>query len=328
MTSRRVTVNRNHHVSPAKPVQTEQGYPKPSSAPSGLKRKREIIDLTGDSEDEGQPSPSPATSQKRRNQSDEKRLRVFRKNAPKTYLDRLARVRTQRMFLLDRQARTSLDGVTAEGVFDIAGTTGNVYQVTISRQPSCTCPDAAKGNQCKHIIYVMVNVLKAPEHLCYQLALLSTELAEVFAQAPSTPQSSSQACPASTTTDGNRKPVEGDCPICVMEFEEGESIVWCKAACGNNIHKQCFEQWARSKPGATLCVYCRTPWQSDASAIDVKKVATQSGRVSDEGYVNVAAELGISGRRDTSSYYHPWVSRRYGRGMFGGYDGYGDYDDF
>ncbi|RDW60802.1 hypothetical protein BP6252_12185 [Coleophoma cylindrospora] len=323
MASRRETVNRSHHISPAKPIQTEQGCFEPSSASSGLKRKREIIDLTGDSEAEAQPSPS----QKRRKQSYEKRLRVFRKHAPKTYLERLARVRTQRMFLLDRQARTSLEGVTAEEVFTIAGTTGNVYQVTISCQPSCTCPDAAKGHQCKHIIYVMVNVLKAPEHLCYQLALLTTELAEVFAQAPSTPQSSSQASPASTTGDGNRKPVEGDCPICVMEFEEGESIVWCKAACGNNIHKQCFEQWARSKPGKTLCVYCRTPWQCDAGAIDVKKAATRAGRVSDGGYVNVAAELGISRTRDTSSYHQPWVAGRYGRGMFGGYDGYDDYDD-
>lgn len=30
-----------------------------------------------------------------------------------------------------------------------------------------------------------------------------------------------------------------------MEFEpEKEEIVWCRAACGNNIHKTCFQQWA------------------------------------------------------------------------------------
>lgn len=91
-------------------------------------------------------------------------------------------------------------------------------------------------------------ILKAREDLAYQLAFLSTELAEIFAHAPVTPQSS-EASNLDTDTGGSRKPVEGDCPVCVMEFEEGEDIVWCKAACGNNVHRHCFEQWARSKPG-------------------------------------------------------------------------------
>lgn len=55
----------------------------------------------------------------------------------------------------------------------------------------------------------------------------------------------------------NRKPVDGDCPICFMPFEpEKEEIIWCKAACGNNIHKDCFEQWAKSSSGREVkCVY-------------------------------------------------------------------------
>jgi hypothetical protein len=85
---------------------------------------------------------------------DEKRLKPFRKHAPKTYLERLDRVRFQRMFLIDRERKTSADGRHEEEVFDLAGTTGNIYQVTISRQPRCTCPDNLKGNQCKHIVYV------------------------------------------------------------------------------------------------------------------------------------------------------------------------------
>lgn len=37
-----------------------------------------------------------------------------------------------------------------------------------------------------------------------------------------------------------------------------------QAACGQNFHKQCFEQWKRSKHGARVtCVYCRTEWQED-----------------------------------------------------------------
>ncbi len=96
---------------------------------------------------------SPSKKLRKGELSEEKRLRTFRKHAPKSYLERLERVRSQRMFLIDRQLKSSADG-SHEEVFDIAGTTGNIYQVNIGRVPSCTCPDAQKGNQCKHIIYV------------------------------------------------------------------------------------------------------------------------------------------------------------------------------
>jgi hypothetical protein len=208
-------------------------------------------------------SPAKKPRKKKGEEPEEKRLKRFRVKAPLSYLERLERIKSQRMFMIDRNRTVSIDGT--EEVFDMAGSTGNIYQVTISKVPSCNCPDAMKGNQCKHIVYVsystcsalnvrhadifqvLVNVLKAREDLAYQLAFLSTELAEIFAHAPITPQSSN-ASKLGTDTGGSRKPVEGDCPICVMEFEEGEDIVWCKAACGNNVHRQCFEQWGRSKP--------------------------------------------------------------------------------
>ena len=77
------------------------------------------------------------------------------------------------------------------------------------------------------------------------------ELREIFASAPTV---SSQP---STDSASNRKEVTGDCPICFTEFEpDTEDIVWCKAACGNNIHKGCFEQWAKSQKGKEVrCVY-------------------------------------------------------------------------
>ena len=45
-----------------------------------------------------------------------------------------------------------------EEVIELAGTTGNIYTVTITKLPSCTCPDATKGNQCKHIIYASITL--------------------------------------------------------------------------------------------------------------------------------------------------------------------------
>lgn len=119
---------------------------------------------------------SPLTKKKRMANSprkdgcEEKRLRVFRKQAPQSYLERLSRANSQRcfkssvapfhmvsdlnrrMFIISR-TRNDHDGFPQE-IVEIAGSTGNIYHVDIGLVPSCTCPDNKKGNQCKHIIYV------------------------------------------------------------------------------------------------------------------------------------------------------------------------------
>ena len=128
---------------------------------------------------------------------------------------------------------------------------------------------------------------------------MSEELEEIFENAPASPQSS-DGSKEDISNAGKRKPIEGDCPICMTEFEAGEELVWCKAACGNNIHKACFEQWAKTKPGEVKCVYCRTPWRGDEETV---KLVAKSGAKNQEGYVNVGSQLGLSGRRDTSTYY-------------------------
>lgn len=116
-------------------------------------------------------------------------------------------------------------------------------------------------------------------------------------------------CPEETVqitgNDNNRKPLEGDCPICFEEMEaQGEAIVWCKAACGQNIHQQCFEMWAatkRQQAGAgdgdkvdVTCPYCRSVWEGDE---DMVKKIEKTGPLNAEGYVNVAEQLGISNER-------------------------------
>jgi hypothetical protein len=93
---------------------------------------------------------------------------------------------------------------------------------------------------------------------------------------------------------------------------DAEELVWCKAACGNNMHKTCFEQWAASQRGQVVkCVYCRTPWETDTA--DLATLQRQ-GTVNEEGYVNVAGQFGMSGQRDYSSYHPFWVRRTLGMG--------------
>ncbi len=57
-------------------------------------------------------------------------------------------------------------------------------------------------------------------------------------------------------------------------------------------------------------MYCRTPWQGDEEAM--KRIAKGKKAVNEEGYVNVADELGLSGERDYSTYHPFWVRQQFG----------------
>ena len=56
------------------------------------------------------------------------------------------------MFVLGRERKGTDEAL--EETIEMAGSTGNIYHVSINKLPSCTCPDNRKGNQCKHIVYV------------------------------------------------------------------------------------------------------------------------------------------------------------------------------
>lgn len=295
-----------------------------NAGPSTSSRKRKV---GPGEEDEDSPPKKKAAKPK----DGEKRLRVFRKRAPQAYGEIRHRALTQRMIIIDRERTsppadidpTSPDNHPTETV-SLAGTTGNIYRITISRVPSCDCPHARKGNQCKHVIYVLHRVLRVREDLEYQLAFLSSELREIFSKAPPLPSEVAKKNNDDGEMDGNRKSLEGeDCPVCMEEFEtdgkgkpqRGEDVVYCKAACGNNIHKDCFKQWAVAKKGQghVTCPFCRSPWQDDeeTGSMDLRSLA-KAGKVNAEGYVNVARQLGLSGRRDYSTYNEFWMRNRVG----------------
>ena len=87
---------------------------------------------------------------------EEKRLRRFRSEAPASFDQIYARALSQRFFVLSRK-RTGTDDSPGEEV-ELAGTTGNVYTIQVGKVPSCNCPHAMKGNQCKHILYVSLGI--------------------------------------------------------------------------------------------------------------------------------------------------------------------------
>ncbi|TFK60764.1 hypothetical protein BDN72DRAFT_890276 [Pluteus cervinus] len=211
----------------------------------------------------------------------EKRAARFKPHCPQNILERVDRVMTQRFFMIDR---TRIGGALEEE-FKVLGSTGNVYTVVIAQTPSCSCPDATKGNHCKHILFVFLKVLQVSQssNVWYQKALLTSELSSIFTSAPLAPNSvqhpriraaykramgkstSSSSDVIDLTLEGDDEPdmdlensstqtrkrktlkEEDDCPICYdgMNGMKEPKVVWCDE-CGNAVHKECFEQWKRT----------------------------------------------------------------------------------
>ncbi|KAK0664495.1 hypothetical protein QBC41DRAFT_328638 [Cercophora samala] len=290
-----------------------------TTTPASSKRKQPHSSASNNDDD----SNTPTKKQRLSKPKEEKRLRRFRPKPPQSFHDLHARALTQRFFVLSRTRTTPspLEPATPPTeTVELTGSTGNIYTITISPLPSCTCPHFASGKapQCKHIIYVLSRVLRAPPNLIYQLAFLTTELSQIFTGAPPIVSNldgsnNNGANNAEQDNDGKRKPIEGDCPICFEEFDttKKEQIVWCRAACGQNVHKQCFDMWAATKRGQgrrgeVTCPYCRSVWEKEGEGEVVKKVSKERGKRNADGYVNVAEQLGISPVRDTSSYSRWW----------------------
>ncbi|GLI69332.1 hypothetical protein VaNZ11_013918 [Volvox africanus] len=205
---------------------------------------------------------------------------------------------SHRMFLVDSRQLSpvgSPGGPSQE--FHVLGATGNVYTVRINRNPHCSCPDFGKGHLCKHILFVMLRVLRqSPENpVIWQRALLTHEVEEVLGPLADTGNgagstvdqsmlatervrqtyaaiTSGPTVQGSTSGAGSvQRSVEGECPICYENLVasgggSAEAITFC-TSCGNNMHKDCFERWAASKRsgGQTVtCVYCRAPWKTAA----------------------------------------------------------------
>ncbi|KAK0194810.1 hypothetical protein F5146DRAFT_923008 [Armillaria mellea] len=257
----------------------------------------------------------------------EKRGAIFKKKCPQNILDRLDRVIEQRFFMIDRER----DSDELKETFKVLGSTGNVYTVVIDHTPHCDCPDASKGNHCKHIIFVFIKVLQVPHESShwYQKALLMTELQDVFAHAPNAVanerlrqahlQATGKAPASGSTKASNRRmpTEEDDCPICYdkMHTEPENRLTWCEV-CGNALHRVCFAQWrttAQNSGKNVTCVWCRAEWVLPDAGKGKGKA------VGEEGYVNLAAVAGVSPQRDTSSYYHGVRrgSRTYGYQKYG-----------
>ncbi|KAH8829453.1 hypothetical protein DL96DRAFT_1598170 [Flagelloscypha sp. PMI_526] len=259
-----------------------------------------------------QPPVPPPKKARAKKEPSEKRLARYKSVCPQNIRDRVDRVLSQRFFMVDRRRQ----GEDLKEVFSVLGSTGNVYEVTISHLPKCTCPDALKGNHCKHILFVFFKVLHVPmiSTHWYQKALLTSELETIFGNAPLAPNhvtnpqiqkmfaqatgktATSQDASGSSQPSQNRKmpTEEDDCP---------SELVFCEISCGKPLHKECFGQWKqtqRSRGATVTCVWCRSNWPEASSPGSVSR----DGASYSEGYLNLGAAAGLSPVRDSSTYYN------------------------
>ena len=231
-----------------------------------------------------------------------------------------------------------------------SSTQSDLLSVTIGLEPKCTCPDYLKGNQCKHIVYALVTVLKAPPHLQYQLAFLSSVSWQ-------------------RTSNHRRSALTGGCRNCeksllMHRLSQPKSTLRMIPLANENQWKgnAQFATWISMKNTTTLSGVARhvvttyinlasintrlvnvvqlsnvstgtflTPlfsrfllprtWLTRASRnpsrtpwqTDSSELSSivQSGVIGEDGYVNVAHLTGQSPLRDVSTYHQPWVRRRY-----------------
>jgi hypothetical protein len=237
---------------------------------------------------------------------------------------------TQRLYLVKRG---DVEGEgTSQGpacTFVVLGSTGNIYEVQIKRMPSCTCPDHAKGNLCKHILFVMLKVIKLPRtsNLIYQEAFLTAELVDIFASmsnriavlAPQVVRTEYARLTGSTDDEIDRgmgdwsvkqKPLgdADDCAICFDTMSASDEITFCKGACGMNFHADCIQRWTKqllSSRQPVTCPACRQEWvhNNDSESLSTSSMSMSASVDSAaEGYANLAHISGHSLDRDTSTY--------------------------
>ncbi|KAK1974883.1 SAP domain-containing protein [Colletotrichum cereale] len=149
---------------------------------------------------------------------------------------------------------------------NVLGSKPDTYQVVIRNKTSCTCSSITYRPQsnCKHIIYVLTHVLRAPAELLPQRTLFTEELTKLLDRAPKVRFTATEISTDPSTSDGVPKSKDGKCcPVCFKGI--GEAQTACCGTCGNHTHSSCFGIYAREYSGwGVNCAVCQGAWSPAA----------------------------------------------------------------
>ncbi|CAN6216600.1 unnamed protein product [Urochloa humidicola] len=187
--------------------------------------------------------------------------------------------------------------------FFVLGATGNVYTVTLSASPACTCPDPAAP--CKHILFVLLRVLglSLDEACVWRHTLRPCQVArlvgtptfpgvlagararekfhQLWASRPAAAVAQREAAAAAPA-----RPLDGAaCPVCLEDMApapQQQAVLTCRT-CRNAVHAECFARWKRSRARrAATCVVCRSRWRQPNNRREQEEK---------EQYMNLAAYM-------------------------------------
>ena len=205
--------------------------------------------------------------------------------------------------------------------FFVLGATGNVYTVTLSTTPACTCPDPAVP--CKHILFVLLRVLglSLDETCVWGQTLRPCQVARLVGT-PTYPDVLAgararerfhqlwSARPANKPADdrqkaSSRRPLDGAaCPVCLEEMAPApasesssgttasQAILTCRT-CRNAVHAECFARWERRFSGrAATCVVCRSQWRQPNREQEQEQYMNLAAYMNDDGDVTMQSADG------------------------------------
>lgn len=196
-----------------------------------------------------------------------------------TYMaaDRKERGKTQQLYLVER--KNDLD-------YLVMGSTGNIYSVSIQKQPQCTCPDyKQRKKRCKHIYFVLLRIMKVKNE--DQLEYSDADLIQMIKNIPEITKNlivnkkvAEEYKKIDSKTGLVEKNMDADdlCPICLDDLNNGQPIDYCKFSCGKCIHEACLKMWIQGSK-SNKCLFCTQPWtksHEQTEYVNLGKMAKQT----------------------------------------------------
>ena len=160
---------------------------------------------------------------------------------------RINRGKTQKIYLVNR----NVNDQTA--IFNIMGTTGNIYEVKLSGSPTCTCPDfSQRHSRCKHIFFMLAKIfnVKDPNQKNFTSEEISQYINNYKANIA---KFNIKYDIIAGSIDVGIKGLDDDCCICLDTVLNGDKYVYCKTTCGRCIHADCYNMVVKK---TLKCPYC------------------------------------------------------------------------
>ncbi|EXF81199.1 SAP domain-containing protein [Colletotrichum fioriniae PJ7] len=194
-----------------------------------------------------------------KNTSSNGETRFFVDTTDKSHVGSVKKAMKEDMFVI-KQSNDFNGGVS----ISIRGTGPDTYEVIIGAKTSCTCSSIMfrPRSNCKHIIYVLTHVFRAPAELLPQRTLFSEEIERLFMRAPKVRFTAAEASQDPSMSDGITKSKEDkSCPVCFKDIGEAETV--CCSECGNHTHSSCFDVYMHQQTGwALTCAVCQAGWSN------------------------------------------------------------------